>query len=368
MQKFKMSLISLVVLLIGVLGVNSTVYAENIDLNKYLKNKLIKHEAKISQDLFGNDYYKIESVKFKGDLDADLKLEDSTLPQVALITTIQVSTNKGTSDIQKEFDFSVTEEESYEVTNSKTINTGVSATVSAEIPFTSAGISSTFSLDVETSKSETKGKMKSHTWTDVTSYTVKPGITSTAQFIIKGSKAERVPYTGNVKVSGAIEVTMKVPGRVYLYEDMHYKGWKQYFHAGDHVKFWKKYNDEMSSVKVEKGLSITVYKDAHYKGTHHTYTKDVSFVGKSFNDQLSSFKVGGKGTKTIQLTDYLNVGECSIEVSGSIKAAQGVKSYVSVTEQPADSEESTANNNKVLRGKNAKVIPGGKIISTKSRK
>jgi len=374
MQKIKMSLISFLMLLMGTFGVHSTLKAEieNIDLNDYLKNKLQKYEAQISKDLFGNDYYKISSVKFKGDLNADYKLVNAELPLVDLMTTTQCTSNRGDTDITKEFDFSLTEQESYEATTSKTFTNSQSVKVGVQIKYKiiNVGVSSKFKWEQETSNSETKGKLKSQTWTDKTTYTVRPGLKSTAQFIIQGSKIDEAPYTGHLNVEGAIEVTMKVPGRVYMYENMHYNndddGWRQYFHAGDNVSFWKKFNDEMSSVKVDKGLSITVYEDSNYRGTHHTYTSDVAFVG-NFNDKLSSFKVGGKETKTIEIEKYLSEKERDIYIEGKLSIGQGVQSIVSVTDEPLD-PKGTESSGKIIKLEDTKRIPGGKIISTKLRK
>lgn len=386
MKKLRMCLIGLGVFLAATLGTGAAVQA--VDLNEHLKKELKKQEAQISQDLFGNGNYKVVGVKFKGSLDADYKLNNRELPTEPVVAGQRVVRNCGSSDLEEQFEFSKTEEQSYEITNSETISTSVSATVSADIPFTGAGIESSFSLSVDTTESTTKGKMKSNVWSDTTSYATHPGKKATVQFIIHESKADSVDYSGNITASGSADVKMAIEdrearkkgGKVSLYKDAKYKGHMTYFHPGDYIslKSGKRKpgnpdNDAISSIKIKGQATITVYEHVNYKGDSKTFTKSAKYVGKKWNDRISSFKVHGvPQTKSITIDKYLTEDQRSIKIIGKLKAALGVESYVSVTEKNADCDEddavSTVSVHHDSSLKNIKVIPGGKIISRKTRR
>lgn len=50
-------------------------------------------------------------------------------------------------------------------------------------------------------------------------------------------------------------------------------------------------NDKLSSIKVPKGLKVTIYEHAQFKGNSISYTSDVEYVGKDFDDICSSLIV-----------------------------------------------------------------------------
>ncbi|MCD4779936.1 MAG: hypothetical protein K8S27_05225 [Candidatus Omnitrophica bacterium] len=389
MKGLRIFLVGFSVLGAVLLSMNFSAHAaavESINLEEYLKNKLKKHEDKISKDLFGEKGYKIKEVKFKGSLDTNFTLLDQELPMDPVLSAEQYGINCAEEgDIGKTFKFANKEEESFEVTNSKTIDVGASITVSASIPFTSAGMESSFDFNVETGQSETKGSFETHEWEDVSTYSVAPRHHATGQFIIFKSRAKKVPYSGYIKVFGPVEVTMqgvagKGSGSVELYKDAHYSGNMNYFHSGDNVSLSKERkkgnpsNDAISSIKIKGPLEITVYEHVHYKGKHKTFKKSTAYVGDKFNDMISSFRVGGitvLKSKTIQLDKYLSSEELKIAISGTLKAAQGMQSMVKVkskkiTDVKADcDEDAPALTHSAL--KNTKIMTDGKIISTKIR-
>ncbi len=377
MKKIKMCLIGFVLFLITALSMNSTVQAEDIDLNEYLKEKLKKHEANISQEICGNRRYGIWSVEFKGSILPDLKLDNPKLPTTPIFAGKATVKNCLDDPIEKNFGFEKTEENSFEITKSTTITTGVGGTVSAEIPFVGAEIKATFNFEMETSESTSRGKLESVTWTDNNTYPIRPNTISTFQFIIQESKAVRIPYTGNLKFIGSVEVTMralrrhagKYQGIVYLYEDDDYDGHERWFHIGDYIDLTKGYNDEIGSIKIQGPLYIDVWKDMRYKGDHKKYTKSAEDLG-DFDDEISSFKVFGNPEKgTIQLNKYLTEEECSIEIDGYLNAAIGVETYTDANSDPVECDV-TETHHEEIHGpklKNTKIIPGGKIVSRKIR-
>lgn len=373
MKKLKIYLIGFVFALTAVLSMGSAAQAEGaFDSNEHLKELLQEHEAQISQDLFRNKGYRIGSVKFKGSLVADLELENKELPTEAVVAAQQQSTNEGTTDMKRVFTFNETREKSFEITNSKTISTGGEATVSASIPFTSADVESTFSFNVDTSKSRTDGTMESRTWEDVTEYVVEPGHRATAQFIIEESQAKKIRYTGRIKLSGSAEVTMvphreyggKFTGKVSLYEHMHYGGDENWFHIDDDVAHTSGYNDQISSIKIEGPVKITVYEHMHFGGKSKEFDKSTPHLSGGWNDMISSFKVRGvPQTKIITIDKYLTADQRSIEIEGGLKAAQGITSRVKITSEPITGTEAEADDGDAVE--NLEVIPGGKIISQK---
>lgn len=50
-------------------------------------------------------------------------------------------------------------------------------------------------------------------------------------------------------------------------------------------------NDSLSSLKVEKGLQVTLYEHANFQGRAKIFTGDTEWVGEDFNDITSSIKV-----------------------------------------------------------------------------
>jgi len=352
---------------------------QKIDVDHELFKKLKKHEEQIGWDLFHKHGMELVRVKFTGMLGAfNFNLENRTLPTSPLVAGQQQITNCGTSPLDKQFNFSRTLEESATITTSQTISAGVSTTVSCDIPFTSAGVESSFHMDVETSKSTQKTTTQSKTWSDTTSYATKPGRKAKVQFIIEEAKAKEIPFTGKIEMIGTAQVTMREKGKVCLYKHAHFGGWSECNHAGENVSWiGKAHNDAVSSIKITGPLSVTVYKDVHYSGKHKKFSKSTKWVGDGWNDLISSYKVHGTtGTKSIQVSRYLKSrAERSINLSGVMRAAQGVDSYVTVTEVAADCSQYAAKAGdktavKVFQPhelKNVAPMKGSKIISRKLR-
>jgi hypothetical protein len=50
-------------------------------------------------------------------------------------------------------------------------------------------------------------------------------------------------------------------------------------------------NDTLSSLKVDKGLKVTLYEHGDGTGRSKTFTSDAAWVGDDFNDITSNIKV-----------------------------------------------------------------------------
>jgi len=78
---------------------------------------------------------------------------------------------------------------------------------------------------------------------------------------------------------------------VEIFQHSDYKGSRQVYQG---VVGKVSRNDDMSSLKVPKGCCVTIYEHFQWKGKHQQYCgKDVSFVGKLWNDKMSSLRVTG---------------------------------------------------------------------------
>lgn len=85
-------------------------------------------------------------------------------------------------------------------------------------------------------------------------------------------------------------------GRVCFYENANYGGASL---CADADSSWvgTAWNDRASSVKVQAGYEVQLYRDVNYGGGFITVTGDVPDLGaRGFNDQTSSFKVAPTGT------------------------------------------------------------------------
>jgi hypothetical protein len=87
-----------------------------------------------------------------------------------------------------------------------------------------------------------------------------------------------------------------VQAQVIVYEHGYYTGKSQTFGAGNHDMGTLNVvgNDQISSIRVPSGMSVTIYEHANYGGrsvTLNSDNPDLSQVG--FNDQISSLRVTG---------------------------------------------------------------------------
>ena len=78
------------------------------------------------------------------------------------------------------------------------------------------------------------------------------------------------------------------PNSVVVYLDLGYQGQSSVLSQGYHdLNDLGIGNDQISSIKVPNGYTVTVFVDAKYSGSRRVYTNDVSNVG-DFNDKISS--------------------------------------------------------------------------------
>ena len=99
---------------------------------------------------------------------------------------------------------------------------------------------------------------------------------------------------------------------VTLYSDCNYRGAAKSLGAGYHRSYDLGIgNDQLSSIKVPYGWSITVYSDENFKGRSASYSGDVYCFNREWNDQVSSVLItrndGGnnQGNNNNNPTDYV---------------------------------------------------------------
>lgn len=82
---------------------------------------------------------------------------------------------------------------------------------------------------------------------------------------------------------------------VSFFEHSEYRGRYKSFQSGQSVSNLKSrnFNDLISSIKIPRGMQVTVYEDANFQGASRTLQSDTDFNDKSFNDRISSFRVSG---------------------------------------------------------------------------
>jgi len=79
---------------------------------------------------------------------------------------------------------------------------------------------------------------------------------------------------------------------VIAYEHKDYGGSSQRFTIGNYPKLSAfKMNDKISSFKIDPGYRVIGYIDENYKGASRIFEGDIDFVGKDFNDKISSLEV-----------------------------------------------------------------------------
>ncbi len=80
------------------------------------------------------------------------------------------------------------------------------------------------------------------------------------------------------------------PAKVRLYRDANYAVLERQFGPGEYPNFTQSpvnWNDQLSSLRVPVGYTVTLYEHANYEGDSRTYHADTPWVG-SFNDKASS--------------------------------------------------------------------------------
>lgn len=79
---------------------------------------------------------------------------------------------------------------------------------------------------------------------------------------------------------------------VVIYQDAGYEGASQELSEGSYdIESLTIGNQQLSSLKVPKGLKVTIYENGGFSGRSKSFTEDTPWVGEDFNDITSSIKV-----------------------------------------------------------------------------
>lgn len=82
------------------------------------------------------------------------------------------------------------------------------------------------------------------------------------------------------------------PIKVTIYQDSNYGGASQELSEGDYdVNTLTIGKDQLSSLRVPKGMKVTLFEHGDFTGRSKTFTEDAFWVGDDFNDITSSIKV-----------------------------------------------------------------------------
>jgi hypothetical protein len=85
-------------------------------------------------------------------------------------------------------------------------------------------------------------------------------------------------------------------GNVSFYEHINYKGWKKELIIGNYPWTPKDSipNDQISSIKVPRGLYLTIYEHSNYRGRSTGYLGPMeipNLLRSNWNDKISSLKI-----------------------------------------------------------------------------
>lgn len=84
--------------------------------------------------------------------------------------------------------------------------------------------------------------------------------------------------------------------QVMIHKDADYGGYSSCFKTGSYTKAnmiaGGVSNDDITSFTVPEGMQITLFKDDNFSGVSMTKTSNTSWIGASWNDQVSSFIIG----------------------------------------------------------------------------
>jgi hypothetical protein len=81
--------------------------------------------------------------------------------------------------------------------------------------------------------------------------------------------------------------------KVCFYNDENFSGDSFCSSPGESMRnIGPRFNDQVTSIRIPRGLRVTIYDDENFGGRSQTYTSDVANLG-SWNDRFSSFKISG---------------------------------------------------------------------------
>jgi len=110
--------------------------------------------------------------------------------------------------------------------------------------------------------------------------------------IYEGDQLSLPGFNDTISSLKVEKIVDQLPPVVTVYQDENYKGLSKSFSVGNYPQMSQYgFNDIISSIRVQSGYRCTFYKDAYYKGDSFCVECDVSYVGRSFNDKISSLKV-----------------------------------------------------------------------------
>jgi len=83
--------------------------------------------------------------------------------------------------------------------------------------------------------------------------------------------------------------------KVTVFQHSEYRGSFQSFASGTRVANLGElgFHDEISSIKVPKGLVVTVYANENFGGASRSFSHDVDFNDQAWNDRIDSLEVSG---------------------------------------------------------------------------
>ena len=104
------------------------------------------------------------------------------------------------------------------------------------------------------------------------------------------SSAFGVVLAGSVLgLVGLTATTAQAQNACTAYEHANFKG-KGFGVAANGSAANSKLNNSISSFKMVRGCHVVAYSEVNFKGPSVTWTKDVAFVGKQWNDVISSYQ------------------------------------------------------------------------------
>ena len=136
---------------------------------------------------------------------------------------------------------------------------------------------------------------------------------------------ESSPSVGsfNDKTSSIVVQTAPTAPMVDVYEHADYRGMRKQLGVGRYnLAQMGLPNDCVSSLRVGRGLKVTLYQDAGFQGQSVSYLSDTSYVG-SFNDKTSSIVVEPAAALQVELFEDEGFrGRCTVLGVGSYSAGE----------------------------------------------
>ncbi len=287
--------------LIGTTFFSTAAFAATINVGNELVNRINKDaslKAKVFQQLgYDANAWKIQSIKVtNGRMDAigkNLKLPDR---KQTYITSTEVL-NCVAIESSRELSLGKEITNTTSVTKSETFGSETSASVSGSYMGIEASATQTFTYDSSKSTTEEKSTTASISDTTTVSFPAQVGGFVSVLYAMKLS-ANKIPYSIDFTPvdTTQLEFTLEgTTGQACIYEHKDYGGKGNCFNIGtDQSWIGKDWNDKVSSVKVTGTAAISLWQHKDYGGYKDNYESSSSWIGKNRNDEYSSFKVYAK--------------------------------------------------------------------------